>query len=456
MLALEALLPSGPYRSSRQTVLTDVTGEPLAELTMTPKLLVARSVAALRETPVPPEKERASALARAGELFVGTTLGGLTFDEYVLATSRVSGVPVSTVRTAGLDIGKAAASAGFAGYQAQPRGAVRDWRDQATLSGRGVWTRRGEVLAVLAAGNHPGPNELWLEAVALGFRVAVRPSRREPFTPHRLVLALRAAGLTDQVALLPTDHDAADELVACADLSLVYGGDDVVAKYAGDPHVLTQGPGRSKILITEGVDWRRGLDLLVDSIAHHAGVACLNTTAVLVEGDPAPVADALAARLDLLPNLPPTDDAARLPVAPGERARQLEKYLRQQAVSAAAVLGADGIAHDLGDGSAVLRPAVHLLSTLDGTAARTIGVELPFPCVWVAPWKRADGLAPLRNTLILTALTDDDALFDDLVAEPSISNVYRGNHPTWWIEPGVPHDGFLGEFLMRGKTVIRD
>src|SRR5439155_1648935 len=124
----------------------------------------------------------------------------------------------------------------------------------------------------LAAGNHPGPNELWLEAVALGFRVAVRPSRREPFTPHRLVLALRAAGLTAAVVLLPTDHDAADELVACADLSLVYGGDDVVAKYAGDAHVLTQAPGRSKSLITEGTDWPRNLDLPVDSIAPHAAV----------------------------------------------------------------------------------------------------------------------------------------------------------------------------------------
>jgi hypothetical protein len=65
-------------------------------------------------------------------------------------------------------------------------------------------------------------------------------------------------------------------------------------------------------------------------------------------------------------------------------------------------------------------------------------------------------MAPLRGTLILGALTHDDELFDQLVAEPTISNVYRGDHPTHWIEPGVPHDGFLGEFLMRSKTVIRD
>jgi len=27
---------------------------------------------------------------------------------------------------------------------------------------------------------------------------------------------------------------------------------------------------------------------------------------------------------------------------------------------------------------------------------------------------------------------------------------------TYWMAPGLPHDGFLGEFLMRSKAVIRD
>lgn len=62
----------------------------------------------------------------------------------------------------------------------------------------------------------------------------------------------------------------------------------------------------------------------------------------------------------------------------------------------------------------------------------------------------------LRNSLVLTAFTEDEALIDALLQEPTISNVYLGDHPTYWIRPGVPHDGYLGEFLMRTKTVIRD
>jgi acyl-CoA reductase-like NAD-dependent aldehyde dehydrogenase len=79
---------------------------------------------------------------------------------------------------------------------------VNQWQDPATRTGHAVWTRRGDVFAVHASGNHPGVHGLWLEAVALGYRVVVRPSQREPFTPHRLITALRQAGLgNDQVAL---------------------------------------------------------------------------------------------------------------------------------------------------------------------------------------------------------------------------------------------------------------
>ena len=43
-----------------------------------------------------------------------------------------------------------------------------------------------------------------------------------------------------------------------------------------------------------------------------------------------------------------------------------------------------------------------------------------------------------------------------LVQEPSIGNVYVGDQPTHRMESGLPHDGYLAEFLMRCKSVIRD
>jgi acyl-CoA reductase-like NAD-dependent aldehyde dehydrogenase len=457
LIALDAVGANGPYRARQRLTVTDVAGVPVAELSLVPPLFVRRSLAALRKGRTMPAAERAAALTRAGQAFASSTIDGLSPAEHERMVSRVSGLPISVVRRATHMLSEAAshaaAQADGTTSHARPAGAVDDWRDPSTLRGRAVWTRRGDVFAAHASGNHPGVHSLWLEALGLGYRVAVRPSRREPFTSHRLVSALRDAGFgSDQLALLPTEHAVADEIISGADLSIVFGGDEVVDRYAHDSTVLTQGPGRSKILLT-GSDWRSHLDTIVDSISDEGGVGCVNASVVLVEGDPAPVAEAIAQRLAAIPSLPPEDEDAALPVQPLASARALESYLRTCADGARAWLGGDGIVYELGDGSAVLRPA---LFQVDRPDAPQTAVELGFPCAWVAPWSPSeDGIEPLRRTLVITAITDDDELVDRLVDDPTISNVYVGDHPTHRMEPWLPHDGYMGEFLMRTKAVIR-
>ncbi|WP_406864126.1 aldehyde dehydrogenase family protein [Streptomyces sp. HUAS MG47] len=448
---LDALGPSGAYRTHNRQEVRDVTGAVMAELSLAPALFVNRTMKALRAASPLPAAQRAAALARAGDLFANARLGGMTPEEYERAVTRVSGLPVSVVRTATRTCAARVGEAYRSVQLARPAGAVADWRDPLARTGQALWTRRGEVLAVHVPGNHPGTHGFWPEALALGYRVAVRPSAREPFTAHRLVLALREAGFgDDQVALLPCGHDAADAIVRGADLA--YGGDEIIRRYADDPGVLSLRPGRSKILLTAGTDWREHLDMIVDSVVRHGGSGCVNATAVLVEGDPAPLAGAVAERLAALPNLPPSDDRARLPVQQTKAARALESYVLERAQGTRAWLGGTGFVDELGDGSAVLRPTVHQLDSAD---APQLGAELPFPCVWIAPWSRADGIEPLRDTLVLTVVTEDETLVDALVAEPTISNVHVGGRATHWHRPGLPHDDYLGEFLMRSKTLVR-
>ncbi|MFJ9123483.1 aldehyde dehydrogenase family protein [Streptomyces sp. NPDC102340] len=450
---LDALGPRGPYRTLAPEPVTDVSGAEVARLSVVPPVYVTRAMAALRRAEPPRAPDIDAQLAAAAEVFASGTVGGLEVRAYEHLVSRTSGTPLRVVRAATRDTARFVASARSSADQGRPRGAASGLRDDAVREGHAVWARRGEVFAVNASGNHPGVHRLWLEALALGYRVAVRPSRREPFTPHRLVGALRQAGVgEDQVMLLPTDHRAVDTLVQGADRAVVYGGgDDVVARYAHDPRVLPQGPGRTKILVTADTDWRAHLDTIVGSVADEGGTACVNATAILVEGDPAPLAEAVAGRLAALPALPPQDERAVLPVSPLERARALSAHLAKVAAGARAWLGGDGIVGDLGDGSAVLRPAVHQVDRADAVQLRT---ELPFPCVWVAPWSRSDGVGPLRDSLVLSALTRDKRLLDRLLAEPGIANLYVGDHPTYWMAPGVPHDSYLSDFLMRSKAVI--
>jgi hypothetical protein len=180
-------------------------------------------------------------------------------------------------------------------------------------------------------------------------------------------------------------------------------------------------------------------------------MACVNTTAVLYEGDPLPLAQAIAERLAMLDPLPNEDERAILPTQPSDKARALADYLAAKAAGTTPLLGADQVVAALGDGHAALRPAVHLLAAPD---ADTLNIELPFPCVWVSPWSRDVGIEPLRRSLVITAITGDEELIDELLAEPSVSNVYWGPHPTYSARPHIPHDGFLADVLMRNKGFI--
>jgi acyl-CoA reductase-like NAD-dependent aldehyde dehydrogenase len=450
LVALDALGPNGEYRTRKRELICDTGGTPVAEMSLVPRLFVTRSISTQRAVGPLPLAEREAALARAAEIFSTSSIAGLDFDEYVALTCRVSGLPMAVARAGAHVVADSLATTLDAVWPARPSGATLNWRDQ---PGGSVWARRGDVLAVHAPGNAPGVHGLWPQALALGYRVAVRPSRREPFTAHRVVTSLRRAGFRDTDAVvLPSDHAGADELVRAADLALVYGGQDVATRYTDDPTVLVNGPGRAKILITAEQDWHEHLDVIVDSIAGLGGMACVNATAVLYEGDPGPLAHAIANRLSTMTPLPSVDESATLPTTPVADAHALADHLARRAIGAEAVLGADQVVADLGDGYAALRPAVHVLRRPD---VDTINVELPFPCAWVSGWSRDDGLAPLRNSLVISAITTDDSLIDCLLAEPSVTNVYRGPVPTHSAAQHIPHDGYLADFLMRNKGFVR-
>ncbi len=449
MLRIDALGAGGEYRTRKSEVIASMSGVAVAELSVVPPLYVSRTMAAQRTVaPLPPPR-REEALSEAAGIFAGGVIAGLDFESYVRLASRISGVPIAVTRAGARGVAGAVGGAVDAVRPARPRGAALDWRAQRGRPGGAVWVRRGEVFAVHAAGNGPGVHGVWPQALALGYRVAVRPSRREPLTAHRLVLALRQAGFRDEDAVyLPTDHAGADEIIRSADFAMVYGGQDVVGKYAGDPAVLVNGPGRAKIVLTADRDWRDCVDVIVESVAGLGGMACVNATAVLYEGNPVPLAEAIADRLSAIEPLPADDERAILPTQPLAHARSLADHLAARAAGTTALLGADQVVADLGDGQAALRPAVHVMAEPD---VDKLNVELPFPCVWVSSWSREAGLAPLRNSLAITAITGDEALIDGLLAEPTIGNVYRGHLATWYSAPEVPHDGFLADALMRSK-----
>jgi hypothetical protein len=148
--------------------------------------------------------------------------------------------------------------------------------------------------------------------------------------------------------------------------------------------------------------------------------------------------------------LPAEDERAILPTQPILKAQALAQHLAARAAGTTPLLGAEQVVGALADGCAALRPAVHLVSQPDSD---TLNVELPFPCVWVSSWSRDAGMGPLRHSLVVTAITGDDEVINSLLAEPTVSNVYRAQ-PTYYSAPEIPHDGFLADILMRNKGFV--
>lgn len=452
---IEILGPSGPYRTRNRMTIAAVTGEPVAELSLAPVPLVSRAMSALRQAPTASLEFRLDAIARAGDAFLHGEVAGLSAQEYQHLVARISGLGIAEVRSAAGKIATSAAHAWEWAQFARPVRVIASPQDPAAYDGAALWVRRGDIFAVHAAGNHPAIHGAWLQALALGYRVAVRPSRREPLTPHRLISALRHAGFANnQILLLPTDYEAADEMIRASDLAMVYGGNDVVDKYRG-VQLLPRGPGRSKILVTADVDWHDHVELVVDSASRGGGTGCTNVTSILVEGDlsvATAFAKAVAERLARIPSLPPEDENALLPVRSLCDARAIEMLLQESARGTTPILGGDGIVDELGDGSAALRPAVRVVETAEGL--QTSGVELAFPCLWFAPWTQKDGAAPLRNTLNLVIIGGNAQLIDAALDDRSIRNVYIGAVPSYFSAPHMPHDGYLSEFLMKAKGFV--
>ncbi|OEU88195.1 hypothetical protein DB35_17555 [Streptomyces abyssalis] len=438
------VLRDGEERSSRDThLLHGVDGVPVATVHEAPAMVTRLTVKRMRAAPRTAQDKRLAALADAGRLFAEATLGGQTPEEYCRVQSIVSGVPIGVARQT---LGRMRDDCGLLGdvvARQSPVGAGRTAR----------WVRRGSVFGVVAPSNHPATHGAWLQAVALGYRVAVRPGARDPVTPLRLVRALLQAGLEPGwISLLPGPHAAADALMDAADLSLVYGSEATVARLRGNDRVLVRGPGRSKILVDVPVD-EAVLDHLIAEISADGGVRCTNTTAVFTSGDHRALAEALAGRLAALPGLPVTDARAVLPVRPRKEAEGLRAALHRAAQGAVDLTEryyeADGGPVTVVDeDAAALRPAVMCVDRSDHPG---LGTELPFPCVWVAPWGRQEGIGPLDDSLALTLLTDDAALVDEALEAPGIRTVLHGRVPRWWRDPHLPHDGYLGQFLMEAR-----
>lgn len=434
--AVDALCLGGVQRSRRREEVRDVAGRVVGDCSVMPAVFIQDQIVELRQAPSLSLSRRLELLAVAAQHHEAATIEGLDRAAYAALVVDVTGLHEQVVANSVATVAHGLRNMRGILQAATSAGAVWDSSDAAAAAGCSLFSRRGDVVAFVTAGNGPGVHGLWPQAVAMGYRVLVRPSSREPFTAQRLVRALQLAGLEGYVALLPTDHKGAETLIEQSDLAVVYGGPDVVKRYGSDPRVLVQGPGRSKIVVGKDVGHDEALAVVAQSILSLGGAACVSASAVLVEHD----AGAFAAKLKLELARRTQDRPARL----GSR-QEAEAYER--------LLASDDEPWSFDRQATSGVPLSPHVAFVERASDPRIQRELPFPCVTVAPFDRQSGGAALAGSLVVTVVSRQADLIHSVLADASIANVYVGNVPTTWMDYRVPHDGYLADFLMRNRGI---
>lgn len=466
MLHIPLLRRGQPYRSlDVARAPHHATGKPFAEISQANVGLIRRDLlaqdamrASLARLPV----SRLIEITRdAADVFLNDTLPigdeRQRPDDYVEQTSATTGMPYVMVRRNMKRV--AAVMTNVADIiRGLTRGidpAVLD-RGFGEISGQAVsFYPKARALGVVLPSNSPGVHGLWVPTIALKTPVVLRPGGAEPWTPYRIVQSLMKAGIpADAFCYFPSDHAGAGEIVRRCGRSMFFGDVGAVGSFAGDPRIELHGPGYSKLLLgpDQADRWQSSIDLMAASIAENGGRSCVNASGVWTPRHGAAIARALAERLvKIEPRSAQDPEASIAPFADPAVAKRLS----DQIDSGLQEPGATDVTAELrggprlvqAHGSTFLLPTViHCTTSSHPLANREF--LFPFAAVVDLTAEEMDGVPEaLGSTLVVTALTKDQALIDRLLGSDLIGRLNLGPIQTNTIVWDQPHEGNLFEHL---------
>jgi acyl-CoA reductase-like NAD-dependent aldehyde dehydrogenase len=456
-----------PYKSMDvDKVVHFATGEPLAEVSRANGGLIERDTRharrardVLREIPIP---ELIKLAKKAADLYMEGTLplgdGTQTPDQFVRMQSATTGLPEHMCRanmkknhfvlnemdkildalTRGLD-----PAILTRGYGVEKRGIPVSYQAQSP------------VLGLVLPSNSPGVHTLWLPVIPMQVGLVLKPGPQEPWTPYRMAQAFVQAGVPRQaIAIYPGLGDVGAAVLAACGRSLIFGGTATVEQYKGNPRVQAHGPGFSKILIGDDKvdDWRKYLDVMVDSILINSGRSCISCSGVWASRHTKEIAEALAERMGPIAPLPPEDPKAALAAftVPGQAdaiSAEIEKDL--QAGGVHYLTGKFGNRLVKKERCDYLRPTVVLCDTPEPPVARK---EYMFPFATVVQCPQEKMLESIGPTLVCSAITEDRKFQRDLIDATHIDRLNIGPIPTIQLNWLQPHEGNIVDFLFRARA----
>jgi acyl-CoA reductase-like NAD-dependent aldehyde dehydrogenase len=469
MVHIPVLRRGQPYKSLNTIQLPDIrTGETVAEVSQANAGLIARDLNRVAEARRALESFSTAELVemsgRAAELFLNGDLplgdGTQSAGDYIRQLSATTGLPES------LAAKNMTKSHFVLANMEQILGGLTRGMDLGVLDkGWGVqggrplsFRRETDVLGAVLPSNSPGVHALWLPAIALKVTLALKPGRQEPWTPHRICQAFMTAGCPPEaLGFYPTDYAGAGEILLRTGRSLLFGDASTVAPWKGDPRVEIHGPGWSKVVLAGGPaeSWSEHVELMASSVADNGGRSCINASGVWTTSNGRELAAGLAERLARVEARPLDDPEAALAAFPSLKgAEALSDYIDNQlripgAEDMTAHYRSGGRVAEAG-GCVFMLPTVIYCSDASHPLAQA---EFLFPFVSVVEAARDDLVERMGPTLVLSALTDDPAMQQELLTAVNVERLNLGNIPTSHVSWDQPHEGNLFEHLYRQRAI---
>ena len=467
MLNIPILRWGEPYESlDKEEVFHFISGESVARVSQANTGLLARDMRkverareCLREIPA---RDLIEMMKKAADLYLDGTLsmgdGEQTPDDFARQQSSTTGLPEHMCKgnmkknhfvltnmdrmldalTRGLDLDILTR-----GYGVEDRGVVVSYQAQTS------------ALGMVLPSNSPGVHTLWLPVIPMQIGLLLKPGPQEPWTPYRMAAAFAEAGIpAEAVGIYPGGAAMGAEVVSQCQRTMIFGGTPTVEAYEGNPKVQAHGPGFSKIIFGDDMvdDWEKYIDLVADSVYLNSGRGCINCSGIWASRHTEEIAQAVAERIGPIEAKPPEDPEALLAAftVPGMAqalSGMIDADLKEGGVKDMTAAFGDRLVEM--ERCAYLRPMVIHCNSPDNAAASK---EYMFPFCTVVKCRQEDMIDKIGQTLVCSAITEDQPFVERLVSTRHIDRLNIGPIPTIQLDWLQPHEGNIVEFLFRARA----